>query len=65
MTTGRRPRSPGPIIRDLLVGHPTTPATEHTRFVLYSGAGFAPELHRAADRGEATLVGLERLYQGE
>lgn len=38
--------------------------TSHARPACYSGAGFAPELRAAADRGEVVLVDLEMLYQG-
>ncbi|MGW1002393.1 AAA family ATPase [Streptomyces sp. NPDC002520] len=38
--------------------------TSHAVPACYSGAGFTPELHAAAERGEVVLVDLERLYSG-
>ncbi|MFI2436931.1 hypothetical protein [Streptomyces sp. NPDC018693] len=38
--------------------------TSHTRPACYSGAGFTPALHAAAERGEVVLVDLGRLYGG-
>ncbi|WP_254895847.1 ATP-binding protein [Streptomyces sp. NA02536] len=38
--------------------------TSHATPACYSGAGFDPELRAAAERGEAVLVDLRRLYGG-
>jgi hypothetical protein len=38
--------------------------TSHARPACYSGAGFTPDLHAAASRGEVVLVDLARLYEG-
>jgi uncharacterized protein len=38
--------------------------TSHARPACYSGVGFTPALRAAAERGEAVLVDLKRLYGG-
>ncbi|UGY93266.1 AAA family ATPase [Streptomyces gobiensis] len=38
--------------------------TSHATPACYSGVGFTPDLHAAADRGEVSLVDLNRLYSG-
>ncbi|MGH3544345.1 MAG: hypothetical protein ACRDPW_00185 [Mycobacteriales bacterium] len=50
-------------LRELLQRHPSLD-TSHIRLACYSGAGFTPDLHRAAAAGEVLLVDLERLYHG-
>lgn len=53
-------------IAELLHGHPNARATEHTRLVLFSGAGFTDELRGLADHSpDVVLVDLNRLYTGE
>ncbi|MFE3830605.1 hypothetical protein [Streptomyces sp. NPDC059092] len=50
-------------IRDLPAGRGTD--VSQVRLVCFGGAGFAPELRAAGERGEAVLVDLDRLYGGE
>jgi AAA+ ATPase superfamily predicted ATPase len=38
--------------------------TSHARPACYSGVGFTPDLHAAAERGDVVLVDLNRLYSG-
>lgn len=52
-------------IRDLLVAR-GAPATDRTRLVCFSGAGFTDDLRRtAAEDAAVQLVDLDRLYRGE
>jgi hypothetical protein len=51
-------------LRDLVAARPGVDTTD-TRLVLFSGAGFSPDLRAAARGGDVVLVDLERLYHGE
>jgi uncharacterized protein len=53
-------------IRELLSGHPSARASDSTRLVLFSGAGFSDELRDLAARAsDIELIDLDRLYTGE
>ena len=53
-------------MRDLLKGKWGTRATDRTRFALFSGAGFSPELRSVTEAAQnVSLIDLDRLYHGE
>jgi hypothetical protein len=52
-------------VRGLLREHKSLRATDDTRLMLFSAAGFTDELRERAERESAVvLVSLDRLYEG-